>query len=165
MARRAIFTAAVIALCGALQFSVLHWARIAGVEPDLLLIVTVVIGLLSGPRAGMAVGFSAGVVQGAVLGRGIGVFAAAKTIVGYLVGVAGARLYVENLFVMMGAAAAMTVAHEVIALVLTRSQGVSLGNAVVSIMLQACYNGGAALIVGAALRRVRPLLPQQEVRG
>ena len=161
MARRAACTAGIILFCAALQFSVLPRAAIGAVEPDLLLAVTVVIALLSGPRAGMATGFSAGVVEGALLGRWIGVYAGAKTVVGYLAGTSGRRLFAENLAVMMGAAAVMTLVHEVIFDAFARPAG--LWAMVGKALGQAAYNAGVALVVGAALRRIRSLLPPEEV--
>lgn len=165
MARRAAFTAAVILFLVALQFSVISWARIAGVEPDLLLVVTVVIALFSGPRAGMATGFSAGLIQGALLGRGIGVYSGAKTIVGYLAGAAGGRLFVENLLVNMGATAVMTLVHEGIVGIFAPRGGAGVSRTVALGVGQAAYNAAAALIIGAALRRARPLLPPEEQRA
>jgi rod shape-determining protein MreD len=164
LARRAIVTAAIILFSAALQFSVLRWVRVAGVEPDLLLVVTVVVGLLSGPRAGMAAGFSAGVVEGALLGRWIGVYAAAKTISGYLSGAVGGRLFVENLLVMMGAAAVMTLVHEGIVGILTPATGLGMWKTLSAGFLQAAYNAGGALVIGLALRRMRRLLPPEEAR-
>jgi len=163
LARRAAFTAAVVLFCAGLQFTLVNWARIAGVEPDLLLVVTVVIALLSGPRAGMATGFSAGLVEGALLGRGIGVYAGAKTAVGYLAGVAGGRLFVENLLVTMGASAVMTLVHEAIIGIFTPRAAVFTTIALA--VGQAVYNAAVALIIGAALRRARPLLPPEEQRA
>jgi len=163
LARSAAFTAAAILLCAALQFSVTHWLRIAGVEPDLLLVVTVVIALLSGPRAGMAIGFSAGVIEGALLGRGIGVYAAAKTVAGYIAGVAGGRLFAENLIVTMVATAVVTLVHEGIVGIFT--PGAGMGRIIALAAGQGAYNAGVALIVGAALRRARRWLPPEEQRA
>lgn len=166
MARRAAFTAAVVLFCAGLQFTLVNWARIAGVEPDLLLVVTVVIALLSGPRAGMTTGFSAGLVEGALLGRGsIAVYAGAKTLVGYLAGEAGGRLFVENLLVIMGASAVMTLVHEGIVGVFVPAAGVGVWKTVTAGLGQSAYNAGVALIVGAALRRMRRLLPPEEPRS
>jgi len=165
LARRTLITAAIILFAAALQFSVLRWVRIAGTEPDLLLIVTVVIGLLSGPRAGMAAGFSAGIIEGALLGRWIGVYAAAKTISGYLAGAVGGRLFVENLLVMMGVTAVMTLVHEGIVGLLTPATGLGVWRTLSTGFLQTAYNGGAALVIGLALRRIRRVLPPEEVRA
>lgn len=164
MTRRAAFTAGVILLCVALQFSVTHWASIAGIEPDLLLAVTVIIGLLSGPRAGMATGFTAGVLEGAIVGRWMGVYAGAKTILGFLSGIVGARLFVENLLVIMGATAVMTLVHEGI-LGLFGSGGMGFWKTVSLGLGQAAYNAAIALVLGAGLRAVRHWLPPEEPRA
>jgi rod shape-determining protein MreD len=164
LTRRAAFTAGIILLGVALQFSVIHWTRIAGIEPDLLLVVTVIIGLLSGPRAGMATGFTAGVLEGALVGRWMGVYAGAKTGIGFLSGIAGARLFVENLLVIMGVSAVMTLVHEGI-LGLFGPGGMGLWKTIGLGLGQAAYNAGVAIIVGAALRAVRQWLPAEEPRA
>ena len=165
MARRAAFTAALILFCVALQFSAARWARIAGVEPDLLLLLTAIIGLLSGPRAGMATGFSAGVLEGALLGRWIGIYAATKTLIGFLAGEAGGRLFVENLLVIMGVVAIMTLVNEGLLGIFARSAGHGWWRPVLLGLGQAAYNAALALAVGAALRRVRRFLPPEEPRA
>ncbi|HUT74539.1 MAG TPA: rod shape-determining protein MreD [Armatimonadota bacterium] len=161
MARRVTFTAGLIIVCAAVEFSVLDYPAIRGVAPDLLLVVTVIVGLLSGPRAGMAVGFFAGVLEGALLGNWIGVFAGAKVIVGYLAGESGRRVFPENLLIMMSLAAALTVVHEAVFHLFASRAG--LGTMALDVGGRAAYNGGVALIIGAALRRVRYLLPPEEV--
>lgn len=161
MARRFVFTAGVVVVCAALRFSVLYHLRVRGVEPDLLLVVTVIVGLFSGPRAGMAIGFTAGVIEGAVLGCWIGVYAGAKTIVGYFAGAIRRRVFADNVPVIAGATAALTLVHEVIFDIFTRPRGLW---AMISYALgRAAYNAVAALVVGAALRRTRRLLPAREV--
>lgn len=164
MARRAAFTAVILLFSAALQFSILPWGRIGGISPDLLLAVTVVVGLLSGPRAGMAAGFSAGLIEGALLGRGIGAYAAAKTFAGFLAGVAGGRLFVDNLLVIMGATAILTLVHEGIVGIFAPA-GLGLWRSLSAGVGQAVYNGAIAFVVGAALRRARRLLPPEELRA
>jgi rod shape-determining protein MreD len=159
------FTAVLILVCVALQFSAARWLRIAGVEPDLLLLLTVIIGLLSGPRAGMATGFSAGMLEGAILGRWIGIFAATKALAGFLAGEAGGRLFVENLLVIMGVVVIMTLINEGLLGIFARSSGHAWWRPVLLGFGQAAYNGALALAVGAALRRARPLLPPEEPRA
>ncbi len=161
MARRAVFTGGLILFCAALQVSVLGHLPLPRPGCDLLLVVVVIVGVWIGPRAGMATGFTAGVLQGALLDRWIGVYAAAKTIVGYLAGAAGRRLFAENLVVLAGAAAVLTFVHEAVVGVFTRPAG--LWAMTVYAAASALYDGGVALVLGAALRPVRRLLPPEEV--
>ena len=160
MARRVAFTAGVIIICVALQFRGREWVAIGQVKPDLLLAVTVVMGLWSGPRAGMAVGFTAGVLEGALLDRGIGPLAATRTIVGYLAGTIGRRVFAENLLVVGGAAAGLALAQELMVDVLTTSMRLS---PLLAYLGRALYSGVAALVLGLVLRRARRWLPREEV--
>ena len=161
MARRAAFTAALILICAALQLSVLHYFAIRRVQPDLLLVVTVIIGLWSGPRAAMAVGFSAGVLEGALAGRWIGVYAGAKTIVGYLAGDIAGRVFAESLLVVMGAVTVLTLVNEAIFDIFAHPA--RLWPMTAYAIERAIYNAGAALLISSALRRLRRLLPPKEV--
>jgi rod shape-determining protein MreD len=162
VARRAVFTGGLIVLCAALQVSVLGDLPL---RPgcDLLLAVVVIVGVWSGPRAGMAAGFTAGVLQGALLDLdgSIGIYAAAKTIIGYLAGAVGRRVFAENLLVPAAAAAVLTFVHEAIVGVFIRPAGLWAMAAYSA--RSALYNGGAALLLGAVLAgRVRHLLPPTE---
>jgi rod shape-determining protein MreD len=161
LARRVVFTAGIIVICAALQFSVVHHLAVRGVAPDLLLVVTVSIGLLSGPRAGMATGFGGGLLEGALLGAWIGVYAGAKTVAGYFAGETGRRVFAENLLVIVGAVAVLTLVHEAIYDVFARPAG--LWPMITYAIARAAYNGGLAVVVGAGLRRARRLLPPEEV--
>lgn len=62
--------------------------------PDLVLAVVVGIGLRSGPLAGLASGTVAGLVQDALTSGILGMGGIARTVVGYLAGVAGSQFVV-----------------------------------------------------------------------
>lgn len=161
LARRTAFSAGFIVVCVALQFSVVNHLGVHGVGPDLPLVATLVIGLFSGPRAGMALGFSAGVIEGALLGYPIFVRAAAKTITGYLAGSIGRRVFPENLLVVMAVCATLTLVQQAFFAVASHAAG---DWATVSDALgRAVYNGIVALVMGAALRPLRGWLPEEEV--
>jgi len=92
------------------------------------------------------------------------VYAGAKTIVGFLSGIMGARLFVENLLVIMGTSAVMTLVHEGI-LGLFTSGGMGFWRTVGLGLGQAAYNAAIALVVGIGLRAVRRWLPAEEPRA
>lgn len=79
-----VFTVVVVA-----QVAVASRLEVAGVHPDLLLLLAVTAGLTGGPARGAVVGFAAGVVADLYLHTRFGVGALASTLTGYVAGVAG----------------------------------------------------------------------------
>lgn len=84
-----------------LQTSVLSQIPIGGMKPDLALIIVVYIGLVKGPEMGSLSGFCFGLLHDAVSGASLGSNALAKTIVGFVCGVGGRRLYTQSFFSQM----------------------------------------------------------------
>jgi rod shape-determining protein MreD len=78
------------------QSSVVPAISVAGVTPDLPLIITILIALRRGPEAGCLTGFAAGLLQDAAAGTLIGVQALTKALIGFGIGVAGPRLRVTQ---------------------------------------------------------------------
>jgi rod shape-determining protein MreD len=72
-----------------LQVGLLNDLRIAGVHPDLMLLLAVCAGLSGGPGRGAEVGFAAGLLLDLFLPGRFGVTALAFALVGYTAGVAG----------------------------------------------------------------------------
>ncbi|MDD4237616.1 MAG: rod shape-determining protein MreD [Desulfotomaculaceae bacterium] len=85
-----------------LQTSVLEVVSVAGVKPDLVMLIVVLNGFLLGPREGAFLGYIGGIVEDLFLGEYIGLNAISKMAAGYLAGVAGERLYKENTLVATG---------------------------------------------------------------
>ncbi|HBC91773.1 MAG TPA: rod shape-determining protein MreD [Pelotomaculum sp.] len=85
-----------------LQTSVLEVVSVAGVKPDLIMLIVVLNGFLLGPREGAFLGYISGIVEDLFLGEYIGLNAISKMAAGYLAGVAGERLYKENMLVATG---------------------------------------------------------------
>ena len=96
MLGRFLALAALLLLLAAIQVNPPGWASLAGSQPDLLLLLVVLVGFLRGLRAGMIVGFAAGLVQGALLGAWIGPWAVAKTVAGWAGALAGARMFRDH---------------------------------------------------------------------
>lgn len=82
-----------------LQTSVLEVIAAAGVKPELIMLLVVLNGFLFGPREGAFLGYIGGIVEDLFLGQYIGLNAISKMAAGYLAGVAGERLYKENILV------------------------------------------------------------------
>lgn len=68
------------------------------VKPDLVLVIVVYIGLVRGSDVGCTSGFFFGLTQDVFSAVYVGTNALAKTILGFVSGVAGKRLYTQSLF-------------------------------------------------------------------
>ena len=89
----------IIFLCAMIiQTSILHFFTIGGVKPDLILIIVVYLGLVKGSDVGCLSGFFFGLVEDAysMMYRGANAFT--KTILGFICGLGGKRLYTQSLF-------------------------------------------------------------------
>ncbi|MEN3026761.1 MAG: rod shape-determining protein MreD, partial [Chlorobiota bacterium] len=77
-----------IAALGAtvLHLVVLPWIAVAGIVPDLLLVVTVWIALREGRVAGMVAGFGCGLLLDWIMQGQLGLHAFAKTVAGFVSG-------------------------------------------------------------------------------
>lgn len=80
-----------------LQTTVLETVAVAGIKPDLVMLLVVLNGFLLGTREGAFLGFAGGVVEDLFSGSYIGLNALSKMVAGYLAGAAGERLYRENI--------------------------------------------------------------------
>jgi rod shape-determining protein MreD len=83
------------------QTTVFPRIAIEGVKPDLILVITVYLGLVRGPAIGCANGFFAGVIEDVYSGLYLGSNALTKTIIGFVCGIFGKRLYTQSLFAHM----------------------------------------------------------------
>lgn len=88
-----------IAVALLLEQTVLNFLRVAGVKPDLVLLLIVFNGMLKGSREGGYWGFVAGLVQDLAGGYYIGLNALNKLLAGYAAGLVEVRVYKESLLV------------------------------------------------------------------
>lgn len=86
--KRFIVVTLEILICFLLQTTVFHWFRLAGVTPNLLLILTVSIGFMRGRKEGLFIGFICGLLIDVYYGDLIGICALIYLIIGYLSGYA-----------------------------------------------------------------------------
>src|SRR5665811_1644728 len=77
----------VIALAFVFQLSVLPQFKLLGVQPDLILVVAIVVAVQDGPVAGAVVGFAGGMLQDIASPEVMGVSALTKTLAAFLAGV------------------------------------------------------------------------------
>ena len=85
-------------LCLVLQATVFNYLTVAGVKPDLLLIIVVLYGLLYGKKAGV-LGFVYGLVEDLITGRFIGFNALTKGLMGLLIGYLEPKLFKDHILV------------------------------------------------------------------
>lgn len=82
-----------------LQTTLLNEIAIAGVKPDLILILAIFVGIICGPGKGGMIGFSLGLLEDLYLGSFIGMNALSKGVTAVLVGRITIGAFSENLLV------------------------------------------------------------------
>lgn len=128
---------------------------VAGVTPDLPMIVVVLLALRRGPEAGCVAGFAAGLLQDAAGGGLIGVQALTKAVVGFVIGTAGSRLRVAQPLVQVPGLVILSVVEGLARFALLKlfRFPAPFGELMLYVVLpQALYNGflGAALVLTLA---------------
>jgi rod shape-determining protein MreD len=154
MARSAVSAIIVTYALAVVQATVGGQLAVAGVAPDLLLVWTVCIGLLGGPRAGMIAGFACGFLEGSLLQRTIGALAAAKGLSGLAAGLISTRMLREHWLAPAIAAGLLTIANEVVFLALSdRTAGWAYAGRVLGV--RTLYHAVLAPVMFAAAARAR----------
>jgi len=128
--------------------------RIAGVTPDLPLIVVVLLALRRGPEFGALAGFAAGLLQDAAGGGLIGVQALTKALIGFAIGAVGSRLSVDQPLVQVPGLVLLTIAEGLarFALLQLFRFPAPFGEVMLYVVLpQALYNGFLATLLVLAL--------------
>jgi len=87
-----------------LQTTVLEYAAIMGIKPELVMLIAIFNGFLLGAREGAFLGFAGGVIEDLVSGSYIGLNALSCMVAGYLAGSGGERFFKENILVSTGIA-------------------------------------------------------------
>ena len=136
----------------------------AGATPDLLLLWTVCVGLLSGPRAGMLVGFACGGLEGSLLQTLLGPLAISKGLSGFGAGIISTKLFRENWLVPAIAAALLTLGNDAVFLALSSAKpgGVEAAR---MIGLRMAYHAVLAPLAFAAVSRGRRAIAGARVEG
>jgi rod shape-determining protein MreD len=119
----------VVVLVGAtllLQTTVMLDIRIAGMAPDIMLLLPIAAGLVAGPTEGAVVGFVAGIAADLLLPAPFGLTALVGTLIGFAVGVATTNLPREipglSVLVALVASAIAVMLYAVLGAVLGESQ-------------------------------------------
>ncbi len=141
--------ALLLGLALVLESTVLQFVRVAGVKPDLVLVLVVFYAIINGSREGAFWGFMGGLAQDFLSGYYLGMNTLSLTVIGYLVGLGHTRLFRENQFVLAGIAFLATLAVEAIRYLLILSLGITVlpGEALWGLILPlGVYNAAVALL-------------------
>ncbi|ACA59970.1 rod shape-determining protein MreD [Candidatus Desulforudis audaxviator] len=132
-----------------LESTVLEFIRVAGVKPDLVLVLVVYYAIFNGPREGAFLGFLGGLAHDFLSGYYLGLNALAVAASGYVVGLGHIRLFKENHFVVAGIAFLATILVEGIRYLLLLFLGVTIlpGEAWWGLIIPSgVYNAAVALL-------------------
>lgn len=99
--KRCITIGIIIIICFLCQSTVFHFIELAGVVPNLLLIVTMSFGLMRGRREGCLVGFFCGLLVDMFFGNVMGPYAFIYMTLGYANGFFHRIYYVEDVLLPM----------------------------------------------------------------
>ncbi|MEW6182407.1 MAG: rod shape-determining protein MreD [Bacillota bacterium] len=145
---RVILMLCLIAVAILLEQTVLNFLRVAGVKPDLLLLLVVFNGFLKGPREGAFWGFIAGILEDLAFGYYIGLHALSKLAAGYVAGL-GEYVYKENSIVAAAMVWGTSLVSGCVMYVLLLTLGIALapGEVFLRVVLPAAvYNGLVSLL-------------------
>lgn len=84
--KRTLFYILSVIFCFLLQTSVFQFLKLADVMPNVLLILTVTLGLIRGKKAGIGIGFSCGLLIDIFFGDVLGQYALLYLLIGYING-------------------------------------------------------------------------------
>ena len=107
-----------------LQCSVFPHLAVFGLRPDLLGVVVACWGLLYGPAEGFVGGLAVGLVQDLAFGGYLGLFALAKTLTGFVAGVAESKIFKETIWVPTAAVGLLVLFHELVVWICLRALSV-----------------------------------------
>ncbi|MFA9430863.1 rod shape-determining protein MreD [Egicoccus sp. AB-alg2] len=163
MILRVLVVGLLLVTAAVLQTALFPFFTLAGFRPDLLLLVTLAVGLRDGPLAGLRVGFAAGLLTDLLVSESpVGLAALVYTAIGFTVGLARPYLAPESITapVILAFLSGLlgTAAYGVVALLLGEDRTTPLMLAQASVAV-ALYNTLLAPIVLGAVRRLSDRFP------
>ncbi|TMI77938.1 MAG: rod shape-determining protein MreD [Bacillati bacterium ANGP1] len=154
MIRYAVYLLLVTALL-ALQTTWLAGAGIGGAVPDPLIILIMIVGLFHGPEEGAVFGAGAGLLEDVVTGAPLGLAMLADLCVGFAAGLGVRIIYMENVWLPLLGAAALTGLRVIVWVGAAHLVGLlqpPLLEVLRVALLGACYNGLVAFPLYHGLR-------------
>jgi len=158
---RVLFLPGLLVAALLLQVTVLDLIRVAGVKPDLVLILVVFNALLRGQLRGALWGFGAGLMVDIATGDYFGLNALVQMAVGYLAGLARTRLYVDSGVMAAVVTLLVSLSGGVVHYLLLAYVDISIspGIALLKVIFPgAVYNAFTALLLSKWFYRTEPLL-------
>ncbi|MDP4093343.1 MAG: rod shape-determining protein MreD [Bacillota bacterium] len=110
-ARNIVFAVSIFIIV-VLQTTVLHYIKIFGITPNIMVVVVIGIALLFGNTQGAIAGFILGFCQDITFGKMLGFYALAGLYLGLVVGIVNKRLYRENILVIIFFTFISTIVYE-----------------------------------------------------
>jgi rod shape-determining protein MreD len=141
--------ALLVILAVLLQTTVFQFLRVAGVSPDLILVLVVFFAISNGPRHGAVLGFVGGLVQDLLSGFYIGMNALSMALTGYIVGLGYHTLFRESPWIMAAIAFIASLGAQSLNYLLLLSLGVTIlpANALFGVIVPvAVYNSAVAVL-------------------
>jgi rod shape-determining protein MreD len=132
-----------------LQTTVFQSLRVAGVSPNLILVLVVFFAISNGPRHGAVLGFVGGLVQDLLSGFYLGMNALSMALTGYIVGLGHHTLFRESPWIMAVITFVASLGAETVNYLLLLSLGVTIlpGNAFFGVIIPvAVYNSAVAVL-------------------
>jgi len=145
----ALVFALLLGLALLLESTLLQFVRVAGVRPDLVLVLVVFYAIINGSKEGAFWGFMGGLAKDFLSGYYLGLNALSLAVIGYLVGLGHTRLFRESHYVLAGVTFLATVLVEVFRYLLILGLGITIlpGEALWGLILPlGVYNAGVALL-------------------
>ncbi len=159
----AVFLLNLFLLSFLLQSTLVQYFTVAGVQPDLVLLLACLVGLFFGRHRGLLLGGLAGLIQDALSGSLLGLNALCKALVGFTSGVLQQNIGVHHRFLQMAVVGVMTAFDGLLTVGLVslfRDTGLPIRPWVSLLALQVAYNSLVAAPYFALLIRVaRRYLP------
>ena len=159
----AVLAVVVAGIAAVLQSTVLRFAAIAGVQPDLVLIIVVFVAHKNGSMMGQITGLGAGIILDVMGLSPLGFYALIYAVIGVLYGATKGKMFVDPIF--------MPALLLLVALLLKAVLGVALGGLFgiegviartfsVSYLIELGYSAVVSPVIFGLLRMIRPLSPE-----
>ena len=159
---RQIFLMVIVVLAFVLQLSVLPQFKMLGVQPDLILVIAVVVAVQDGPVAGAVVGFCGGMLQDIASPQVMGVSALTKTLAAFGAGMMKDFFMTYSILLPV----VLVFLATIFEMALHQGAMVVLGQEqlppfrIVTVLAESLYNVLAVLVVYPFMRRFK--FPQKE---
>ncbi|MDI6710550.1 MAG: rod shape-determining protein MreD [Thermoanaerobacterales bacterium] len=140
-----------------LQSTALEFVRVAGMKPDLVMVLVVFHAILRGPREGAFLGLLGGLAEDVLSGFYLGMNGLSRAVAGYLVGLLSTRVYRESTVLVAGLTMLVSWGAEGLNYLLLLALGVSIPPeaALLNLIFPiGVYNGAVALLFYRGYQRL-----------